>query len=167
MFFKIGVLKIFANFTGKHLCWSFYLIKLQASTLYYFIKIKTYFAKLLRTFILQNTRERLLLKRVLQSYRSNHRKRSVKKGVLKNLTKFTGKHLFQSLFFNKVTGLRFSLQWKVFLLMEVISFQWKGFPLMKVITFGRSHYFGGNRSSQWKSFLLVQVICFSRNHSLQ
>ena len=29
-----------------------------------------------------------------------------KKGVLRNLTKFTRKHLFQSLFFNKVTGLR-------------------------------------------------------------
>ena len=28
------------------------------------------------------------------------------KGVLKNLTKFTGKHLCQSLFFNKVSGLR-------------------------------------------------------------
>ena len=29
MFFKIGVLKKFANFTGKHLCWSFASIKLQ------------------------------------------------------------------------------------------------------------------------------------------
>ena len=27
-----------------------------------------------------------------------------KKGVLKNFTKFTGKHLFQSLFFNKLAG---------------------------------------------------------------
>ena len=30
MFFKIGVLKNFANFARKHLCWSFFLIKLQA-----------------------------------------------------------------------------------------------------------------------------------------
>ena len=29
-FFKIGVLKNFANFTGKHLCWSLFLIKWQA-----------------------------------------------------------------------------------------------------------------------------------------
>ena len=29
MLFKIGVLKIFANFTGKHLCSSFFLIKFQ------------------------------------------------------------------------------------------------------------------------------------------
>ena len=30
MFFKIGVLKNFAIFTGKHLCWSLFLIQLQA-----------------------------------------------------------------------------------------------------------------------------------------
>ena len=29
-----------------------------------------------------------------------------KKGVLRNFAKFTGKHLFQSLFFNKLAGLR-------------------------------------------------------------
>ena len=29
MFFKIDALKNFANFTGKHLCWSLFLIKLQ------------------------------------------------------------------------------------------------------------------------------------------
>ena len=30
----------------------------------------------------------------------------MKKGVLRNFTKFTGKHLSQSFFFNKVAGLR-------------------------------------------------------------
>ena len=30
MFFKIGVLKNFVIFTGKRLCWSFFLTKLQA-----------------------------------------------------------------------------------------------------------------------------------------
>ena len=30
----------------------------------------------------------------------------LKKGVLRNFAKFTGKHLCQSLFFNKVAGLR-------------------------------------------------------------
>ena len=29
---------------------------------------------------------------------------SLKKGVFRNFSKFTGKHLCQSLFFNKVTG---------------------------------------------------------------
>ena len=38
--------------------------------------------------------------------RSNHQKCSMKKGVLRNFTKFTGKHLCQSLFFNNVAGLR-------------------------------------------------------------
>ena len=34
MFFKIGVLKNFAIFTGKHLRWSLFLIKLQALTFF-------------------------------------------------------------------------------------------------------------------------------------
>ena len=34
MFFKIGFLKNFTNFTGKHLCWSVFLIKLP-ETLYF------------------------------------------------------------------------------------------------------------------------------------
>ena len=38
--------------------------------------------------------------------RSSRRRSSVKKGVLRNFAKFTGKHLCQSLFFNKFAGLR-------------------------------------------------------------
>ena len=38
------------------------------------------------------------------SNRSSHRRCSVRKGVLRNFAKFTGKHLCQSLFFNKVAG---------------------------------------------------------------
>ena len=38
------------------------------------------------------------------SFRSSHWKCSVRKGVLGNFAKFTGKHLWQSLFFNKVAG---------------------------------------------------------------
>ena len=40
-----------------------------------------------------------------KKYRGSHQKCSVRKGVLRNFTKFTGKHLCQSLFFNKVAGL--------------------------------------------------------------
>ena len=36
--------------------------------------------------------------------RSSHQKCSVKKGVLRNVAKFTGNHLCQSIFFNKVAG---------------------------------------------------------------
>ena len=43
--------------------------------------------------------------------RSSHRRCSVKKVVLKNVAKFTGKNLCQSLFFNKVSGLRTSKKW--------------------------------------------------------
>ena len=38
--------------------------------------------------------------------RSSHRRCSVKIDVLRNFTKFTGTHLCQSLFFNKVVDLR-------------------------------------------------------------
>ena len=56
MFFKIGVLKNFPNFTGKHLCWSLFFIRVQ------FIKKglqDSYFpvniAKFLRAAFLWNT----------------------------------------------------------------------------------------------------------------
>ena len=40
-------------------------------------------------------------KPIVLSFRSSHRRCSLKKGVLKNFAKVTGKHLWQSLFFNK------------------------------------------------------------------
>ena len=39
-------------------------------------------------------------------FRSNHQRCSIKKGVLRNFEKITGKHLCQRLLFNKVAGLR-------------------------------------------------------------
>ena len=39
-------------------------------------------------------------------YRSSHQRCSVRKGVLRNFAKFTGKHLWLSLLFNKFAGLR-------------------------------------------------------------
>ena len=53
---------------------------------------------------------------VWQIFRSSRPEVFCKKGALKNFAKFTGKHLCQSLFFNKVAGLsRFSgeggLEW--------------------------------------------------------
>ena len=38
-------------------------------------------------------------------FRGSHRRCSVRKGVLRDFAKVTGKHLCQSLFFNKVAGL--------------------------------------------------------------
>ena len=45
-------------------------------------------------------------KRYLWNYRSSRPEVFCKKDVLRNFTKFTRKPLFQSLFFNKVAGLR-------------------------------------------------------------
>ena len=42
----------------------------------------------------------------IHGFRSSHRRCSVRKGVLGNFIKFTGKHLCQNVFFNKVAGLR-------------------------------------------------------------
>ena len=42
----------------------------------------------------------------LSENRSSHQRCSIKKGTLTNFTKFTGKHLCQSLFLNKAAGLR-------------------------------------------------------------
>ena len=39
-------------------------------------------------------------------FRSNRSEVFCEKGVLRNFAKFTGKHLSQGLFFNKVSGLR-------------------------------------------------------------
>ena len=44
--------------------------------------------------------------RVFPFCRSSYQRCSIKKGVFRNFTKFTGKHLYQGLLFNKVAGLR-------------------------------------------------------------
>ena len=48
----------------------------------------------------------------ISKHRSSHRRCSVRKSVITNFEKkFTGKHLYQSLFFNKVAGLRQKRLW--------------------------------------------------------
>ena len=51
-------------------------------------------------------RKRLQYCEVYKNSRSNHQRCSIIKGVLINFAKFTGKHLCQSLFLNKVAGLK-------------------------------------------------------------
>ena len=63
-------------------------------------------AKFLRTLILKNICERLLVKISISVTRSSRPEVFCKKGVLRNLTKFTEKHLCQSLLYNKVAGMR-------------------------------------------------------------
>ena len=50
--------------------------------------------------------KRLQYCKVYKNTRSSHQRCSIIKGAFINLAKFTGKHLFQSLFLNKVAGLR-------------------------------------------------------------
>ena len=57
---KKGVLKKFAYFTGKHLCWSLFLIKFIKKRLQHWC-FSVKFAKFLRTSILKNICERLFL----------------------------------------------------------------------------------------------------------
>ena len=69
IFFKIGVLKISVNFTGKHLCWSLFLIKLRedlgpatllkrdSNTDVFLLNFKnTFFTEYLRRMLLQRKR---------------------------------------------------------------------------------------------------------------
>ena len=44
-----------------------------------------------------------LLEKIIYGSRSSHQRCSVKKGVVRNFAKFTGKDLFQGLFFNRGT----------------------------------------------------------------
>ena len=127
---KKAVLKNFAKFTAKHLCWSPFLIKLQdwrmaTSVNFLFlsclvilnflwvIKLSTFCGKCRSLGALGFAFSFKLSLRwlpvswlnsvsSLSTYRSSHRRCLARKGVLVNFTKFTGKHLRHSLFFNKV-----------------------------------------------------------------
>ena len=73
------------NFTRKHLRWNNKVIKKRLQLRFFPMNI----AKFLRTAF----------------FRSSHQRCSFRKVVLRNFAKFTGKHLCQSFFFNKVAGL--------------------------------------------------------------
>ena len=51
------------------------------------------------------TEDLMFILQVLNVSRSSHWRCSIKKGVLRNFAKLRGKHLCQSLFFNKVAGI--------------------------------------------------------------
>ena len=129
MFYQKRVLKKFAKFTGKHLYQSLFLINFQVEVFHLLQKRLWHlffivnFAKFLGTpyrtplhdcsstdtlimnlFNLEwGSRQRHPnLKRGI--FRSRRLEVFFKKGALRNFAKFTGKHLCQSLFFNKVAG---------------------------------------------------------------
>ena len=62
MLFKIGVLKNFANFTGRQLCWSLFLIKLLIKKELQHRCFPVKFVKFLRTLLLTKHFRRLPVK---------------------------------------------------------------------------------------------------------
>ena len=70
---------------------------------------------------------------------NSHRRCSVRKGVLKNFAKFTRKHLYQSLFFNEVTGLKSATLLKKRLWHKCFAVNFAKFPRTPFLknTFGR------------------------------
>ena len=129
---------------------------MQHSTVKISVSFKVRMCKYLGIYAL--TRKRLFIKEHLLYNHSScfHQKRPpdvfCKKGVLRNFTKFTGKHLCQSLFFNSVAGLRhysalyclhpscaIKICWKrnrVF----TISNSYYAVPLYKMLLPSKSHF---------------------------
>ena len=114
--------KNFAKFTGKYMCWNHFLVKLQYLKAYNFIKKgpqrKCFFfnfAKFWRTLTCRIFANGCLshstfFHKMAVIHESCNQKQPpevfYKKIVLKKFAKFTVKYLYQSLFFNKVAGLR-------------------------------------------------------------
>ena len=101
MFFKIGVLKKFAAFTGKHLCWPLQAFFYRTPTVaaYRFSRQQILFSAESGIYCWQSICfcPKLLWKHEL-NVRSSHRNSSVKKGVFRNFASFTGRQLCWSLF---------------------------------------------------------------------
>ena len=98
-------MEICVELTGKHLRRSlFLLVMFQPCNLQVTI---SFFQKNVTSFkSLQSWHTCFNLKLRFADFRGSHRGCSVRKGVLRNFAKFTRKHLYQSLSFNKVAGLR-------------------------------------------------------------
>ena len=78
--------------------------------------------------------------------KSSHQRCSVKKGVLRNFAKFTGKHLCQSLVFNKVAGGACKRCYKRFLL-NFIKKHDKGNKFTALKLSGTTQYFSWNTAA--------------------
>ena len=96
------VLKNFAIFTGKHLCWSLFLIKLQAFRQETAAKV---FSWECCDIFKSSFFHRPLPVNTSQDIFDSDAPRCSMKRFLKNFEKLTGKYLYQSLFLNKVAGI--------------------------------------------------------------
>ena len=118
VFCEKGVLRNFAKFTGKHLCHGLFFNKVADPKTLFLQNtsrgcfwtnndlFNTKFSS--KISVCENMYAYLNLHFTWDDiYRSCHRRCFVKKGVLRNFAKFTGKHMWQSLFFSKVAGRNF------------------------------------------------------------
>ena len=113
VFYEKGVLRNFVKFTGKHLCQSLSFNKTGRPQAWNGILdwngLKSKPIKY-EAILVQTLKDWLVLQMVLvlqiRTVRSSRPELFCEKRVLRNFSKFTGKHLCQSLFFNKVAGLR-------------------------------------------------------------
>ena len=105
VFGKKGVLKNFVNFIGKHLCCSLFLIKLQAWHLFWRTSAKDCFYTAHTPLTVIYPFYFIFSTSITFSTQKQSSGDVLKKSVLTNFAKFTGKYLCQSLFFNKVAKL--------------------------------------------------------------
>ena len=98
--------------------------------------------------------------------RSSHRRCSVRKGVLRNCAKFTGKHLPQSLFFNKVAGKIFlskpSIPLQLFRIHFRVIFNEIVMVLLLKITVFVFLFFFVSQKKKEKIFFLFETLPFQR-----
>ena len=93
------------TFFTEHLWWLL-LSFLNISLVYFSVLVCANLTLSEQSFLEQNILKLLIKFAQTTNFKSSHRRCSVRKGVLRNVVKFTGKYLCQSLFFNKVAGLR-------------------------------------------------------------
>ena len=108
-FIRKGVLKNFAKFTPKHLCLSLFFNKVAGLRHVNMFCTEHFWWLLLnglRSFPRDvfRTLPNIFDGGYRRKYRSSHQRCSIKKVVLKNFAKFSGKHLYRSLFLNQVAG---------------------------------------------------------------
>ena len=96
--------------------------------------------------------------------RSSHRICYVRKGVLRNFAKLTGKHLYQSLFFNKIAGLRLHL-YRTALGDCFSMFRLKSWDLSKTLFLNTSHFL--KNSSVFSFFIFIKFMSTIRQFFLK
>ena len=96
------------------------------------------------------------------SDRSSHHRCSVRKGVLGNFTKFTGKHLCQSLFFNKVAGLWWLILFRSFgTLVRICRIcEEDSFSRQSFVSSQWRKIFAAPRTKSWSDVLLMIRLLF-------